>query len=137
MAVSTFLAELTSDDFIAGVFAESGVEKIPSSKAFLHDFFSQVSPDGKPEGIAKVLKRMSFSHGDIFPFSREFESTLLRLQIAGLLSAMNPDYHHFLMSPNQIAKARERLQTFEADEQATIKEIAESFSAAVNEITAE
>lgn len=122
---------LTLDDVVAGAFAQSGLSDIPSSPKILQRFFYEVAQRSDlPEDIERILRRLHFQVTELFPFSRELEASLIRLQIGGLVSAMNPDYEKFTMSSPQKAKIEARLKNLPTEDCIALKEIGEALRAA-------
>lgn len=115
---------LTLDDVVAGVFAESGLTDIPSSPRVLQQFFYDAAQrTDLPADVAAIFGRLHFQVSELFPFSRELEASLVRLQIGGLVSAMNPAYDKFTMSGTQKAKIEVRLNKLPRQDAEALKEI--------------
>ena len=89
--LDTLLNQFTPQDVIGAIFAYSGLETFPSDRQKLHKFIRDKKVEGK-----ELLEPFVFSEGvDLFPFSRLLESVFMQLQLAGCLSAKNPEYERF------------------------------------------
>lgn len=136
MTLQDLLAEMTLDDLVVSIFYRSKLPNIPSGKAFLHKFFFNLTNHPNlPKEISDVLSDVSFGAGEIYPFSRRLESSLIRLQIAGLISAMNPDYRQYNIDNNQKEKIKDIFEQFDENEKKNIGYIAEEFKAEVATIS--
>lgn len=74
-------------DVVSYVLALRTKEKLTADDENIHRAFHKLKED-HPE----LLKEMSFTRGDLFPFSNELQTALFNLQSSGAMEAINPVY---------------------------------------------
>ena len=96
VGLRAYLNKATPDDVVGAVFAYSGEEVFTSNKRFLQGFFHELAQSEPYHGM---LDDFEFSLGrDPYPFSRELEESLGRLQLGKIIYARNPEYDHYGMT---------------------------------------
>ena len=130
--LTELLAHPTLDDLMAGVFVGTGRRTLPSNRACIHEFFQEFSQrDDLPEDFQAMMSDVSFSAGDWYPFSREVEAALMRLQIGRLVSMNNPDYRSLTISVDQEQRIRTSLERLPGEDREFISQAAKEFRDAV------
>lgn len=121
---------VTLDDLVGSVFANYQKRYIPSRYAVLQRFFYDLSTsESLPNTVAELIPISCFELGDIFPYSRDIEASLVRLQIDGTLSAMNPDYERLVMDTGEKEEILDRSGSYDSDTREFIKRAAEQLTA--------
>lgn len=128
-SLDALLKQPTPQDVIGAVFAYSELDVFSSDRKQLHSFMRLKR---NAEG-AKLLEPFIFSEGvDLFPFSRLLESVLLQLQLGGWLSAKNPEFDRFGMTPETRETIKKKaLERFSPDDVALLKKLGDDFRKAV------
>lgn len=74
-------------DVVTYLFALLEKEKMTADDQIIHCAFHRLRED-HPE----LLKDLTFTRGDLFPFSNELQRSLFNLQSSGIMEAINPVY---------------------------------------------
>ena len=113
---------IAPDDVIASLFCLCKTKKIPSNYQILHSSINKLKDD-YPEQFEDFI----FTHGDIYPYSRDLETVLFRLELSGILKSDSDfkDYYIFSKSKKGIKKII--LPKFSKDQQDILKEMSIRF----------
>ncbi len=80
------------DEVVAYLFATIGDEDITANDYVLHSAFYELKKK-HPE----LLDELSFTSGQIFPFSADLQRAIFNLQRSELMEAPNPSYEYHVM----------------------------------------
>jgi len=86
-------------DVVAYLLSLLEEQKMTADDETIHSAFHELKKD-HPE----LLNDLTFSHGDIFPFSNELQTSLFNLQNSGIMEAINPVYEVYRI-PKKSKKA--------------------------------
>lgn len=82
-----------SDDIIAFLFASLKSETLPTNENKIHTAISKLK-----ESYPDFFSEFVFSRGDLYPYSKELERILFRLQQSKILGTINPSYEDFILT---------------------------------------
>lgn len=77
-------------DVVAYLLANLTKPKMTADDEVIHNAFRRLK-----EEHPQLLVDMTFSAGDIFPFSEELQTSLFNLQSSGIMEAINPVYETY------------------------------------------
>jgi len=80
------------DDIIAYLFASVGSEILPTDENKIHTAISKLK-----ESYPDFFSEFVFSRGDIYPYSKELERILFRLQQSNILGTINPSFENYIL----------------------------------------
>jgi hypothetical protein len=113
----------TSDDKVAAMLSFLEKKEIPLDTERLYRSFYKLK-----EKYPEFLKEFVFSRNDVYPFSSLLWRILFRLQNAGVISTVNPDFKRCIISDESKAYIRKNiLPIFELAEQKKLEEMARIF----------
>lgn len=113
-------------DVIKAIFAFLPKEEtVPSSSPVLHETLHSLTLKRK---YKKFLHNYVFDLQSYFPYSREFQTDLINLEQAGLLSSSNPDFIDYMIK-DKLRKTFENHTKgrFTADEIEILKKMSKDF----------
>lgn len=122
-----FLQQLTctktSDDKVAVMLSFLKKKEIPLDTEKIYRSFYKLK-----EKYPKVFEEFVFSRNDVYPFSSLLSRILFRLQNAGIISTVNPDFKRCIISDESKTYIQKNiLPIFQPREQEKLKEIAKMF----------
>jgi hypothetical protein len=124
----------SADDVVAAVFAFASGEKelFSNDRYMLQSFFYGLY---EQERFRRLLTGFDFTTDrDIFPFSRELEAALGRLQMGHRIYAKNPEYTYYGMPPEERQKMEDRASAiFKDDEVELLREAGTAFRSFADE----
>ena len=88
----------SSDSLIAYLFALQKNEWLPTEDKKIHTALFKLQKE-YPDLFGEFI----FSRGDLYPFSKELEEILFRLQQSGVLGTINPGFEKYIL-PNKSKK---------------------------------
>jgi dUTP pyrophosphatase len=114
----------TPQDVIGAIFAYSELETFPSDRKALHEFIHlEKAGDG-----AELLEPFVFSEGDLYPFSRLFESALMQLQLGRWIFTKGPRYDRFILTEANRTDLKERVnKRFSPKQLSVLEKIGKEF----------
>ena len=124
--IKTYIAP---DDVIASLLCFCKKKEINSNSRVLHSSIKKLKDD-YPEQFEDFI----FSRGDIYPFSRDLETVLFRLELSGILKT-DSDFKNYKISPYTKKEIRKViLPKFSKDRQDRLKKISARFENYLSEI---
>ncbi len=85
------------DDILAALYLYAGPAHFTSDKEVIHSTLSNLF--GKYAKQFSELKELfTFCSGESYPFSKEVEGVLMRLQISSVIIAENPAYNKYMIN---------------------------------------
>jgi hypothetical protein len=113
----------TITDVIAGMLSYMGEDKFPANANLIHSAIFHIQEDH-----SELLEGLTFSRGDLYPFSRQLERVLFQLQNSGIISTLNPGFKQCeIPSGTKEYLVKEILPLFTADEQEELQLMANEF----------
>lgn len=132
MSVEQETATWTTFDAVKGMLAEIMVErdKIPASEPTLHAALKQLA---EQEEYEPFIGNYLFEERGHFPFCRRFQADLSNMELAGLLSSLNPRFADYTFQP-KLRKVYEKYTRprFSKPELTTIKNMSRAFLSAID-----
>jgi hypothetical protein len=121
----------TSDDKVAVMLSFLEKKEIPLDTERIYRSFYKLK-----EQYPEFLEEFIFSRNDVYPFSSLLWRILFRLQNAGFISTVNPDFKRCIISDESKAYIQKNiLPIFHAKEQEKLKEIAKKFEQSMSNET--
>lgn len=119
------------DDVVALVFAlfdETETTEITANDSALHGAFFKLK-----EKYPELLGELSFTHGQIFPYSIDLQRAIFNLQRADLIEAPNPTYEYLLLKSASKETIKHGLSgLFSEKEQAKLVEISKELKSSID-----
>jgi hypothetical protein len=113
----------TSDDKVAVMLSFLKKKEIPLETERIYCSFYKLK-----EKYPEFFEEFIFSRNDVYPFSSLLWRILFRLQNAGIISTVNPDFKRCIISDESKAYIQKNiLPIFQPEEQQKLKEVAKMF----------
>jgi len=96
----------TMDDIIAYLLASLKTERIPTDVNKIHSAFFKLK-----QHFPELFDNLTFSKGDLYPYSKELERILFRFQQSNILGTINPTFEAYIISN----KSKEVIQNYYKD----------------------
>lgn len=111
------------DDVLAVMLAETNTEAFTGDTARIHETFYELSQEFP---LLKPL--MNFTNLYAYPYSRQLDEGLVRLETSRLIGMENPDYNRYVIKSATINLAKNHLAgIFKEDELQQIRKMAKLF----------
>ena len=111
-----------------GIILESKRGSFKASVVNIQKTFAKIK-----EETPDLLKDLTFSEGDRFPFSRELESVFFRLEMSEFMSLKNPTYGVFEINPGAETKYKERIAPKIEQHSAEVRKAADIFGRLIDQ----